>query len=214
MHVSLQLTSRVGPDITEIRWTRGETTSRGIALAAELLRENYFFECSWREVGRSSRGSRPRGISRYKARAVHHALTFQLIRCARMEVCRGSSKGVSRNTVLTPSSFYTLSDKVYVTEAQEFSQWPREVPWNLARRSYEIASRFTHYLSSANMISRRNRGCIMSQKSRRWRENMLDYVTCFQRIETGIANIVCKRKRMVYLIYKGCIIKLLLSAYR
>lgn len=36
IHVSLQLTSHTGPDITKIRWTRGETTRRGIALPQSI----------------------------------------------------------------------------------------------------------------------------------------------------------------------------------
>lgn len=146
MHVSLQLTSHTGPDITKIWWwTRGETTSRGIASPAELLRENYFFELArGRKVG--SRVSTKRDFTLQSPSCTSRAYISTYSLCARTKVCRGSSKGVS-NTVLTPSFLYMMSDKVCVTEATRIfpvAMESCEVSRNLAQRSHEIASRFTH----------------------------------------------------------------------
>lgn len=94
----------------------------------------------------------------------------QLIRIARAEICRGSSKGVWWTSFLLnicnpPRIRACVTTRGCI--AMGLPQWPCEVSRNLARRSYEkIASRFT--LSSASVISRCNRGCVISQDPRWW----------------------------------------------
>lgn len=87
--MSLQLTSHTGADITKIRWTRSETTGRGIAEKITSLNV-----AGARSEGRVEGPSTERDFTLQSSTPRAYISTYSLR--ARVKICRGSSKGVSR----------------------------------------------------------------------------------------------------------------------